>query len=142
MKYVAAISLLFLATTLNAQSITTTVETTTISTDANVNAASFIQLVSAIKSFNGQEIRVDGELYSNEILEDEFTIRLQNNLIFEIALDDGRSVTKKALNCPSVFSSFDGKKGCPVSLTIELALGDMYDSYFSLGGVGYDVEFK
>ena len=142
MKYLSVLFLLFLVTSVNAQTLTTTVETTSISTDGDLNDASFLQLVSAIKSFNGKEIRLEGQLYSNEILEDEFTVVTANETRFEISLDDGRSVSKKARSCPSVFTSFDGKKGCPVAITIELSLGESYDSYFSLGGVGFDVEFK
>ena len=61
---------------------------------------------------------------------------------FEISLDDGRSVTKKAKGCPSDMELFFDKKGCPVSISIELDLGDSERSFVLLRGVGYDVEFK
>ena len=62
MRYAASLIFLFLTTALHAQTLTTTVETTTVTTDESINSASFMQLVSAIRGFNGQEIRVDGQL--------------------------------------------------------------------------------
>jgi hypothetical protein len=130
------------AHSVNAQNLMTKVETTTTISNSDINSANFLQLISAIKSFQGKELKLDGQLYSNEILEDAFTILTNQDIRLEISLDDGRSITKKARACPSVYNSFDGQMGCAVSLTIELDLGSSTDSYIVLGGVGYDVEFK
>ena len=82
MRYAASLIFLFLTTALHAQTLTTTVETTTVTTDASVNSVSFMQLVSTIRGFNGQEIRVDGELYLNEITRGAVTIVTANEVIY------------------------------------------------------------
>ena len=133
LKYLFPFSVIVLSATLaTAQTVTTKVETTTMSSTDKMNEATFMQLISAIRSFHGQEITLSGTL--EHFMDDEFWFYTDNNERFEISIDDGRSVKKKALQCTD-------EVPCSVSMTIELAVNSDYGDGVYLNGVGYDLEF-
>ena len=133
LKYLFSFLVIVLAATLaTAQTVTTKVETTTMISTDEMNEATFMQLISAIRSFHGKEIILAGKL--RHMSHDIFWLYTGNNEKFEISIDDGRSVKKKALQCSS-------EAPCSVSMTIELAVNSDYGGDVYLGGVGYDLEF-
>ena len=112
---------------------TTKVATTTVISDDQMNEATFLQLLSAIDSFNGKEITLSGKL--GHFVEETFFFYADNNEKFQLAvtIDDGRSVKKRAMTCTL-------ERFCNVSMTIELNIDNRYGT-MDLGGVGYDVKF-
>ena len=125
--------ILFSATLVTAQTVTTKVATTTVVSDDQINEATFFQLLSAIDSFNGQEITLSGKL--GHFSREHFWCYTDNNekMRLHVTIDDGRSVKKRAMACTE--ESF-----CNVSMTIELKLDSAHGA-IDLGGVGYDVKF-
>ena len=139
---VATVAFLFFPVTTGfAQQLTTTVETTVTVSEEDITTATFAQLVRAIRSFDGRILNVAGQMYSDTIL-DEFSLVTEDGLSFKIELDDGRQVTHRARQCPSVYSS-DENPGCQVTLDIELDLVlEGYPEYVLFGGVGFNVDFE
>ncbi|MBS0126525.1 hypothetical protein [Thetidibacter halocola] len=139
---VSAAILFFPATPGLTQQLTTTVETTVTISEEDMTTATFAQLVRAIRSFDGSTLNVSGQMYSNPILEDEFTVVVEDGLSFEIKLDDGRQVTQRARQCPSAYSR-RASAGCQVTLDIELDVStDGYPEFVRFSGVGFNVNFQ
>ena len=133
LKYLFPFSVIILtATSATAQTLTTKVETTTMISTDEMNEATFMQLITAIRSFHGAEITLSGELM--HVIHDKFWFFTGNNEKFEISIDDGRSVKRQALQCTN-------EARCNVSMTIELEVNSDYTSSVYLAGVGYDLEF-
>lgn len=128
------------ASDLCAQTVTTTVDTTTVISDAEINSATLSQLVSAIKSFDGKVLNVEGQLYWGSGLDDTWHLTTDDGLIAEIELDDGRSVTQEAKKCTGNYRDQEG--GCSVSLNVEMDIDCLYSYCFFIKGVGFDVVFK
>ncbi|MFC4734757.1 hypothetical protein ACFO5Z_24500 [Salipiger abyssi] len=136
------VALSILPTVAIAQNLTTTVETTTVVSQENLDSASLSQLTSAIRSFNGKTVHFKGHLLYNSISEEEWWLATDDGLTIKIELDDGRQVTQTAKRCPSIFGSNDRQQGCPVSLDVELEIDSMYDYIISLKGIGFNVTFE
>ena len=133
LKYLSAFLVILLSANLvTAETLTTKIETTTVISNDKIDKANFLQLISAIRSFHGKEISIEGKL--EHFLNEEFWFYVNNNEKFEITIDDGRSVKKKALTCTM-------ESPCDVSMTIELAVNSDYGDNIYLKGVGYDVTF-
>ena len=133
LKYLFPFSVIILTATLaTAQTVTTKVETTTMISTDEMNEATFMQLISALRSFHGAEITLSGKLM--HFMDDDFWFYTGNNEKFEISIDDGRSVKKKALQCTDEVK-------CSVSMTVELEINSDYGEGVYLRGVGYDLEF-
>ena len=92
--------------------------------------ATIDQLVSALKSFNGKVITMNGKLEYNVF--DKLVFESDGGTRFIMELDDGRSVSKRVLLCKDV--------SCDVSLESELQI-DHYSGKVSLNTIGFDVEF-
>lgn len=124
-----------------AQSVTTTIETTSITSEATT-PETLAQLVAAIRAFDGKVLNLEGELYWDSIMEDRWLLIVDDGLAVDIELDDGRETTRRAQKCPTKYT--DDGAGCEVRLDIELHTRSshrLYDSDISINGIGFNVEF-
>ena len=109
------------------QTTITSVQTQTI---GEITTLSLDQLVSALVNLNGTELRSKGTLGFTWM--DELVFETVQGTKIELELDDGRSVSKRALLC--------NPTPCNVELTLELQVSH-YSGTVSLDAIGYDVEF-
>lgn len=124
-----------------AQSVTTTIETTSITSEATT-PETLAQLVAAIRAFDGEVLNLEGELFWDSIREDRWLLIVADGLAVDVELDDGRNTTLRAQKCPTKYT--DDGAGCEVRLDIELHTGSshrLYDSHISINGTGFNVEF-
>jgi hypothetical protein len=124
-----------------AQTVTTTVETTKITSEAST-PESLEQLVTAIRAYDGLVINFEGELLWNSISEDEWLLIVDDGLAITLELDDGRATTQQAQKCPSKFTN--AGSGCKVQVDVELQTASshrLYDAHISIKGVGFNVKF-
>lgn len=144
MRAIAAVVafLFFPVTIVLAEQPATTVGTTvTVSEEAQTSAI-FTQLVREVRSYHGRILNVAGQMYSNPILKDQFTVTLEDGFSFVIELDDGRQVTQRASKCPYVYLA-RLEPGCQVTLDIELDLVSQdYSEFLRFSGIGFNVNFE
>lgn len=109
------------------QTTITSVQTETV---GEITSLSLDQLVSALVNLNGNEVRSKGTLGFTWM--DELVFETIQGTRVDLELDDGRSVSKRALLC--------NPTPCSVELTLELQVSH-YSGTVSLNAIGYDVEF-
>lgn len=135
---------LFFVSSVNAQTLTRSVETTTI----DISQANLSQLFSSLNHFHRKEVEMSGVLFSTPA-EDKYHFYIDENLTLMIGLDDGRKVSQQASDCDDeihpIMASIDGKplpsdKGCKVTMTVEIDV-DLNVNTVWLRGTGYNVEF-
>ena len=105
----------------------TSVQTETI---GEITSLSIDQLVSAMVNLNGKELRSKGTLGFTWM--DELVFETIGGTRIGLELDDGRSVSKRALLC--------NPTPCNVELMLELQISH-YSGTVSLDAIGYDVVF-
>lgn len=109
------------------QTTITSVQTETI---GEITSLSIDQLVSAMVNLNGKELRSKGTLGFTWM--DELVFETIGGTRMGLELDDGRSVSKRALLC--------NPTPCNVELMLELQISH-YSGTVSLDAIGYDVVF-
>ena len=78
LKYLSAFLVILLSANLvTAETLTTKIETTTVISNDKIDKANFLQLISAIRSFHGKEISIEGKL--EHFLNEEFWFYVNNN---------------------------------------------------------------
>ena len=120
-----------------AETLRTTVRTTTTLSDKDITSATLSQLLQTMLSFDNQSMRFKGEIFS--AWDDNFIFFTDEGKKLRISLDDGCTTRKKAQNCPDM----DASTGCTAELTIDLkvTVNEYLGGSVHIDGVGYDVTF-
>ena len=135
---------LFLVSSANAQTLTSSVETTTI----DIPEANLSQLFGAINHFHRKEVEMSGVLFSTAA-DDLYHFYIDENLTLMIDLDDGRKVSAQASKCDDeihpIMANINGTpipsdKGCEVTMTVQVDV-DISVNTIWLKGTGFDVVF-
>lgn len=116
----------------NAEEVKTQTTITSVQTETigEITSLSVDQLVSAMVNLNGKELRSKGTLGFTWM--DELVFETIGGTRIGLELDDGRSVSKRALLC--------NPTPCNVELMLELQISH-YSGTVSLDAIGYDVVF-
>jgi hypothetical protein len=134
LKICLTIVALLSATVSHSADIRTTVETTSVINEQEINAATLGQLVRALRSFHGKTIKVNGLLYT--YIDTLYLFRSSDKILMTVTLDDGRGTSKRAKTCTE-------SSPCRVKMDLDVTVGDKYsEEYLGIGGIGYNVEFN
>ena len=137
LKIFLVIVVSFNATFLYSAEITTTVKTTSIISQDQINEATLGQLAQAIKSFNGKTVNFRGSL--TNYMDHYYELTTNEGVLIKLLLDDGRTVYKKAERCTT-------SSPCKVTMDVDIQMGFDFDlcimDDLCIGGIGYNVNFN
>ena len=117
-----------------ADTLNTTVRTTTTISEDDINSATLSQLLLSMLSFDNKSMRFKGELFTT--WSDNYILVTDEGIEFIVSLDDGRATRTKAQSCPDSEAS----TGCTAELMVDLKVS-LSVMGVRIDAIGYEVTF-